>query len=137
MSQTTITITVLEGRMKQQEYVLDEHTTYVIGRSRDCDIVVPTEDINADVSRYHCMLDTTPATLSIRDLGSLNGTFVNGKKLGQRLSNQLVSAADICEPAYQELKDGDEIRIGKTILRLGVVSALNAFDALSLPLTFV
>ncbi|UCG57913.1 MAG: FHA domain-containing protein [Phycisphaerales bacterium] len=49
----------------------------VIGRRDDCDLCVPL----ADVSRRHCQLNCSDGVLSIRDLGSHNGTFVNGERI--------------------------------------------------------
>lgn len=49
----------------------------VIGRQDDCQIRIPS----AQVSRHHCELTTGGAGLRIRDLGSSNGTYVNGQKV--------------------------------------------------------
>jgi pSer/pThr/pTyr-binding forkhead associated (FHA) protein len=46
----------------------------VIGRAEDCD-VRPESD---RVSRHHCVFKVDEYTVRIRDLGSKNGTFVNG-----------------------------------------------------------
>jgi len=50
----------------------------VIGREPDSHIVLD----NPLVSRHHCVLLLDEWTLRIRDLGSKNGTFVNGNRLG-------------------------------------------------------
>ncbi|KYC36281.1 hypothetical protein WA1_52005 [Scytonema hofmannii PCC 7110] len=39
-------------------------------------------------SRYHCLLDINPPDIRVRDFGSRNGTYVNGKKIGQRQPKQ-------------------------------------------------
>ncbi len=62
----------------------------VIGRHSDCDICLPADE----VSRRHAKITVTPVGLMIEDLGSSNGTFVNGER---------VSSA--------ELKAGDELRL--------------------------
>lgn len=49
----------------------------VIGRGHDCDLRIPIES----VSRRHCRLSTDQKSLEIRDLGSQNGTFLNGKRI--------------------------------------------------------
>lgn len=51
--------------------------TVVIGRQIDCDIAIPSEEI----SRRHAQLKPTPAGLAVEDLGSSNGTFINGKRV--------------------------------------------------------
>ena len=67
-----------------------ERTT--IGRSPDCEIFL--DDVT--VSRKHAVLERRSDGLRIEDLGSLNGTFLNRK----RIENGVLS-------------DGDELQIGK------------------------
>jgi predicted component of type VI protein secretion system len=50
----------------------------LIGREEDCHLRPESEF----VSRHHCVLLQDDYTLRIRDLGSKNGTFVNGRRLG-------------------------------------------------------
>lgn len=45
-----------------------------IGRDADCDLVLDEPEI----SRKHAVIEATPGGLVLRDLGSVNGTFVNG-----------------------------------------------------------
>jgi hypothetical protein len=63
-----------------------------IGRSPDCDVFL--DDVT--VSRNHAVLVEDDGTFTVEDQGSLNGTFVNRKRIDNaRLSN------------------GDEVQIGK------------------------
>ena len=55
----------------------------VIGRAAECDISVPADEI----SRRHALVKPTPDGLSVEDLGSSNGTYVNGKRLQQGFLN--------------------------------------------------
>src|ERR1700677_1808692 len=50
----------------------------VIGRAEGCDLRLSSEF----VSSHHCVLLLDDYTLRIRDLGSKNGTFVNGRRVG-------------------------------------------------------
>ena len=71
----------------------------VLGRSRECDVRVP----DANVSRRHCEIaQDGPSSWSVRDLGSTNGTELNGHK---------ISGAS--------LADGDRITIGDTDVDFG------------------
>lgn len=45
-----------------------------IGRGNDCDLVLD----EPEMSRRHAMVEATPAGIWLRDLGSSNGTYVNG-----------------------------------------------------------
>lgn len=65
----------------------------IIGRRQDCDLRIPTRD----VSRRHCEIGPGEkrSELVVRDLGSSNGTFVNGKRV-----------------AETKLKPGDRLMVG-------------------------
>lgn len=78
---------------------VDQAGTYVmIGRSPECAIVLDDDF----VSTRHARVVNGDAGLYLEDLGSTNGTFVNGRR---------ITGATIIGPA-------DEIRIGRTILKL-------------------
>lgn len=49
----------------------------VMGRQPDCEIPVPSEE----VSRHHARLRVTPDGLYVEDMGSANGTYLNGKRV--------------------------------------------------------
>ena len=49
----------------------------VIGRAPECDISVPADEM----SRRHAMVKPTPDGLSVEDLGSSNGTYINNKRV--------------------------------------------------------
>ncbi len=59
----------------------------VVGRDSDCQIRIPL----ADVSRRHCELLFAGDRVALRDLGSSNGSFVNG----ERVSESQLSAGDV------------------------------------------
>ena len=65
-------------------------TQQVIGRQSDCDIAIPSEEI----SRRHAQVKPTPVGLMVEDLGSSNGTYINGQRVQQGL-----------------LKPGEELRL--------------------------
>jgi DNA-binding CsgD family transcriptional regulator len=53
--------------------------TFVIGREADCQLVLK-QDL---VSRHHARIAETPDGLVVEDLGSLNGVFVNQRRIGR------------------------------------------------------
>lgn len=63
----------------------------IVGRHSNCDIRLP----HPDVSRRHCQFSYLGGIWKLRDLGSLNGVFVNGRRVRQI-----------------ELRPGDRVRIG-------------------------
>ncbi len=70
---------------------------YVIGRAPECDIVVD----DREASRRHARLTCSPMTCAVEDLGSVNGTFVNGTPLTGR---RLLTPGDVIIVARTELE---------------------------------
>jgi pSer/pThr/pTyr-binding forkhead associated (FHA) protein len=66
---------VVNGPLAGQ--TVDIGTRLLIGREADCDLRPAGEF----VSRHHCALLLDGFTLRVRDLGSKNGTFVNGHRI--------------------------------------------------------
>ena len=103
--------TVIRGGRKGQEFPLEDGNN-LIGRWDPETGSFPEVDLDADdpeakISRKHALLRIENGKITVEDIGSLNGTYVNR---GQRL--QPGSPVD--------LKSGDEIIIGKTFLKLVV-----------------
>lgn len=118
MSLATMRIQVIEGGLCGQEFVFDGPARCTIGRATDCDIRLPPLAGELAVSRHHCLLEFKPPAARIRDLGSLNGTFVNNTKIGQRSRTESAECADPGPAADRELHDGDEIQVGHYLLRV-------------------
>ena len=73
-------LVVRRGPQPNQVYELNKGIV-TIGRDITNDIVIN----DPEVSRHHCRLTQTGNGFAIEDLGSTNGTFVNGQRLtGQR-----------------------------------------------------
>ena len=72
-------------------------TLAVVGRDPSCDLVISDERC----SRRHAVLEETPTGLQIRDAGSANGIYVNGKKVER-----------------SPLVRGDLVRLGEVILKV-------------------
>jgi|SRR5262245_24964499 len=118
MTPATIKLHVIEGGLRGQEFLFDAPTQCTIGRATDCDIRLPVQEGQMEVSRRHCLLEIDPPAARVRDLGSLNGTYVNGAKIGQRRPAQPPEGADPGPAADRELRDGDEILVGHNLLRV-------------------
>ena len=71
----------------------------VLGRRQDCALRIPTRD----VSRQHCELVQQKGQLTVKDLGSSNGTYVNGKRV-----------------AESELKPGDYLKVGPVMFAVQI-----------------
>jgi WD40 repeat protein len=86
----------------------------VIGRAPDCDVCLP----HAMVSRYHALLERQPDGLRLRDLASVNGVWVAGRR--------------ITEPVL--VHDGERVGVGPFLftLRQGVIHSLGSSRSLRL-----
>lgn len=76
-----------------KQFAIDDGERLVIGRSSEADVVVD----NTAISRKHTAFERKNGVYFLEDLGSLNGTMVNGKKI------------DSCVQLFDE----DTIEIGK------------------------
>jgi hypothetical protein len=109
-SPRTFKITIIRGGTLGKEFILQEGDN-LVGRWDPDSGAFPEVDLEADdpearVSRKHALI-RVGEQVTLEDIGSLNGTFVNR---GPRL-----------EPgAPVSLKDGDEIIIGKTFLKVAI-----------------
>ena len=96
-----VTLTVTEGPHLGREFTFCEHDNFIVGRGQHAHFMLPFED--KFFSRLHFLVEVNPPCCRLVDMGSRNGTRVNGKK---------VTAAD--------LKDGDVIRAGLTVIQVSV-----------------
>jgi serine/threonine-protein kinase len=97
-----VTLRVLEGPYSGREFTFDHHDTFLIGRGENAHLYLPDDRF---FSRHHCLLEIAPPRCFLRDLGSTNGTFVNGQKVSEVF-----------------LRNGDRIQGGMTVLEVQVVA---------------
>jgi hypothetical protein len=95
-----VTLRVLSGPHAGRSFIFDQHDTFLIGRSETAHLCLPEDRF---FSRNHCLLEIAPPRCYLRDLGSTNGTYVNGQKV---------------QEAY--LRNGDRIQGGQTVLAVEV-----------------
>jgi pSer/pThr/pTyr-binding forkhead associated (FHA) protein len=91
----TVTLTTSEGT----EHPLEDSLT--VGRSEDCDITLPS----SKVSRQHARFQYSDGGVTVEDLGSSNGTRLNGRAIA----------------GVQALMDGDQVVIDRFTLTLNIV----------------
>jgi pSer/pThr/pTyr-binding forkhead associated (FHA) protein len=87
----------ISGKYQGGEFPIASEKPILVGRSSDLDMVL-VEDM---VSRKHARISMQGEQIWIEDLGSTNGTFVNGEKIKRT-----------------RLKEGDRVLIGTSILKL-------------------
>jgi hypothetical protein len=108
-----VTLRVLAGPYTGREFTFDQHDTFLIGRADTAHLYLPEDRF---FSRHHCLLEIAPPRCFLRDLGSTNGTFVNGQRVPEAF-----------------LTSGDRIQGGQTVLEVEVQSeqpvTINGMDA--------
>ena len=99
----------ISGKYQGGEFPLRKDREIIIGRSSDLDMVL-VEDM---VSRRHAKIATTDTEITISDMGSTNGTFVNGEKI-----------------STSPIREGDRILVGTSIIKMVAVDpAANAHQS--------
>jgi len=89
-----ISLVMFRAGSEPRSFALHKDVT-VLGRREDCDLRIPI----ADVSRKHCRIVVSGPMASVEDMGSSNGTFVNGRKIHGEM----------------ELEPGDSLQIGPIV----------------------
>ena len=117
-----VTLTVQIGFQEEQQHVFQERAACTVGRADDCDIRVPEMLLHADVSRRHCVFEIDPPYVRVRDLGSFNGTHVNGKRIGQRPRRLSPGELEAGSFPSHELHDGDVVQAGSTFIHVQVAA---------------
>lgn len=114
-----VTLIIKEGKFKGKRFTFNDRTTCIVGRDHDCSLRLPDDADHQDVSRHHCFFDINPPLIRIRDLGSMNGTWVNGVRIGRRAEGLTPEMAAGQSFPDHELVDGDEVRVGDTVFVVG------------------
>jgi hypothetical protein len=112
-----VILEVLSGPIRGEIFEFDVHDTFLFGRRKDCHARISKDGY---VSRHHFILETNPPDARIRDLGSRNGTFVNGVKHGGRAAAETPEQAAGRQYPEVDLKHGDQITVGQTTIRVNI-----------------
>src|SRR4051812_10324308 len=86
-------LTIAEGKEAGKEFVFDQ-ASVTIGRTSDCDVIL----YDPGVSRKHARIFTEGASVFVEDMGSSNGTKVNGSVVKKK-----------------QLADGDAVSLGPVV----------------------
>jgi len=110
-----ITLTVIAGPYTGQTFTFDRPERFLVGRSKKAHFrLQPDKDTDLRVSRMHFLIEVNPPLCRLHDLGSRNGTRVNGQRVAS------------CSLAH-----GNEIRAGKTVLRVSIAETPTVIETVS------
>jgi eukaryotic-like serine/threonine-protein kinase len=94
-----VILQVREGPLAGQTFAFQVSDAFVLGRSRRANLRLPRGD--RFISRLHFLLEPAEGQCRVMDLGSRNGTYLNGRRI-----------------EIADLNDGDCLRAGRTIFRV-------------------
>lgn len=116
----TVRLTVLTGPHKNRKYYLRGPARSLVGRGVDCFVQFAGQPQDLSISRHHCELDIDgdPLQVRVRDLGSLNGTFLNGRKVVSIPRDRPELAA---ESGGQIVNHGDLLTLNGATLMIEIV----------------
>ena len=105
-----VTLKATQGPAKGREFPFEQHEIFIFGRSPDCQCSISDDPY---ISSNHFLIEINPPECELRDLGSKNGTFLNGMRIGRR------EKGEAAEEAAQRAKGarvghGDMVRAGAT-----------------------
>jgi len=115
---TKLTLTITGGVMSGKKFTFEEHDYLPAGpdgRLATCACrMIPAS------RAIIFLVEVNPPDARLRDLGSLNGTYVNGGKYGGREKGETPEEGAQRQYPEVDLKDGDSIKVGDTIMLLSL-----------------
>jgi len=100
-----------KGSLANQEFDYERKKSITLGRDKSCTISLP--ETYTGVSHKHCRLDVDPPYIVVTDLGSSNGTYLNGVKIDPE--EAALSGDEAKEQLFEKrfMKSGDRLNLGK------------------------
>jgi pSer/pThr/pTyr-binding forkhead associated (FHA) protein len=121
MNTWQVVLSVINGDLRGRAYVFERPLRCVVGRSKDCELSLAKTADFAGVSRHHCLLEINPPHITVRDLGSLNGTYINNDRIGGRPGHMTPDESFAYESIPRELHNDDVLRVGDIHFRVSVI----------------
>jgi eukaryotic-like serine/threonine-protein kinase len=113
-----VELAVTEGPMKGKVFSFSEPDRFLFGRAENAKCALSDDPY---VSGHHFLLGIAPPTVSLHELDSKNGTFVNDVRYGGRkppTDGTRVAPEGVIEV---ELASGDRIAVGSTVLEISIL----------------
>ena len=97
-------LTIIHGVNVGEMRAIDR-PNIILGRGADADLRLSDDG----VSREHAVVETLVTGFTVKDLGSRNGTLVNGERIA----------------AVRQLEDGDQLQLGETVVKFSYHDAVD------------
>ena len=96
-SYDVLVLRFISGSFRRPYHILDPNRETIVGRTKEAGIVLPEEM----VSRHHAKIEPKNGMFIVTDLGSTNGSYVNGEKI-----------------IKAKIREGDRILFGTSIFKV-------------------
>jgi pSer/pThr/pTyr-binding forkhead associated (FHA) protein len=120
------TLTARKGKFTGKTYELAEEKRYLIGRGDDCDLCLFGDTECCTVSRHHCEVWVEGGACRVRDLGSCNGTRLNGMQIGRPMNWYFPPIIRQTPCRDYTLHEGDVLQVGQTVLAVSRAAPANS-----------
>ena len=117
----TVRLTVLTGPHKGHRFCFRGPAQCMLGRADDCFVCLAGTERDQRISRHHCQLSIDPPCVWVDDLGSLNGTYVNGKGIHQDVAAKDLAGLLQGRVANGAMSSGDMLTVGGTTFQVDIV----------------
>ena len=115
-------LTVVTGPHRGRKFCMRGTAECLMGRASQCMFRFAGTEQDQAISRRHCKLTLDPSSLTVQDLDSLGGTYLNGERIESATLS--LPACDGCNRVDGEDHDfaaSPLLTIAGTTLRLSVV----------------
>ncbi len=124
--QNIVCLIIEQGKVNQRVFEFTERTHFTLGRDNRCS-PIHIDGKESSVSQNHCEIHINPPRITIRDIGSLNGTKINGELIGKRGSGETREQSQARHYSEYQLHDGDIIELASAVrLRVQIQKSRDA-----------
>jgi pSer/pThr/pTyr-binding forkhead associated (FHA) protein len=118
----TVTLTVKNGFLAGKAFTFRGPREITVGRGKDCDLRLGSEWEFQTISRHQCQIQFAASEVRVHDMGSHNGTYLNGMQIGRPASWHLSGLLNSLPFQDYALHNGDELRMGGTVFQVAIAS---------------
>jgi hypothetical protein len=122
MEEDTVRMTLLTGPHRGCFYCIRAGTPCDLGRADDCPVKLSGESLDDLTSRHHCRFTFDGGCVRLQDLGSKNGTYLNGQRIEPEDGTRAPCRHRRSPSRLVDVEQGDVVMIGATSMRVELIS---------------
>jgi eukaryotic-like serine/threonine-protein kinase len=114
-------LTVVTGPHRGDKYCFRANAECLVGRAPDCFVQMVGSERDQYISRHHCRLALDDTSLTLHDLNSKAGTYLDGEQVDSVALSLPSCHCDGCGSRDRDFDQGSLLTLGGTTFRLHVV----------------